>query len=490
MLNEVHDLVKRRTKIVATLGPATDDLDVLVDVINAGVNVVRLNFSHGTHKDHLMRIENVREAAKKCKKIVGILADLQGPKIRIAKFKQGEVFLKSGDEFILDAGLGNDDGDEDRVGVDYKELPNDVFANDMLLLDDGRLKMRVIEVCGTVIRCAVLNDAKLSNNKGVNRFGGGLSAKALTQKDIDDLEFAVQHGVDYIAVSFPRDAADIEQAKALVKSCASESDEGYCGIIAKIERAEAVANLEEIIHAADGVMVARGDLAVEIGAAEVPLVQKDIIQMARTLDKPVIVATQMMESMIVDPVPTRAEVSDVAHAVLDNTDAVMLSAETAVGKHPVVTVQTMSRVCLRVEKQPRSQVSKHRVECQFKRIDEAVSMACMYTANHLDVSAILALTESGSTPLWMSRIRTSIPIYGMSRSVRSLGKMCLYRGVYPLYFDIYRCVRDNLNQMAVKCLVDAGYIENGNMVILTKGDLIGVGGGANAMKILKVGEVF
>ncbi len=484
MLNEKGNLSRRRTKIVATLGPATDSVEMLESIFKAGVNVVRLNFSHGSHQDQRTRIENVSQAAKNCNKVIGVLADLQGPKIRVSKFKQGSVMLNLGDEFILDASLGEAEGDETAVGIDYKDLPNDVSVDDILLLDDGRLKMRVTEVAGQTIRCEVLNSCKLSNNKGINRLGGGLSAKALTQKDIEDLEFAVNNNVDYIAVSFPRDASDINQARDLIASFG-----GDCAIIAKIERSEAVTNLDAIIKAADGVMVARGDLAVEIGEAEVPLVQKKIIQSARTLDKPVIVATQMMESMINDPVPTRAEVSDVAHAVLDNTDAVMLSAETAVGKYPVETVASMAKVCLRVEQQPGSQISKHRVECQFERVDEVISMSCMYAANHFGVAAVLAITESGSTPLWMSRIRTHIPIYGLSHCLRSLGKMSLYRGVFPIYFDMQQCTRDNFNQLAVKHIVESGFISDGDMVILTKGDLIGVKGGANAMKILKVGEV-
>jgi pyruvate kinase len=485
MLNKSNCLAKhRRTKIVATLGPASEGVENLEALIRAGVNVVRLNFSHGTHEEQKVRIENVRQAAQNCKTVVGLLADLQGPKIRIARFKNGEIVLQSGDTFTLDAALGVDEGDQHAVGIDYKELPQDVSSEDIILLNDGLITLRVTSVDHMKIHCEVISGGKLSNNKGINRQGGGLSAPALTQKDVDDLAFAVSCEVDYIAVSFPRDKGDIEKARALLEKHNSDA-----GIIAKIERIEAVENLVEIIKASDGVMVARGDLAVEIGEAEVPLVQKEIIQQARSLDKPVIVATQMMESMIDNPVPTRAEVSDVANAVLDNADAVMLSAETAVGKYPVKTIEVMSRVCLRVEVQPTSQVSGHRVECRFERIDEAIAMATMYTANHLDVSAVLALTESGATPLWMSRIRTKMNIYGMSRSIRSLGKMCLYRGVYPVYFDLYKCNRDNLNRMTVQRIVDLGYISEGDRVILTKGDLMGIGGHANAMKVLQVGEV-
>lgn len=484
MLNENNEFIRPRTKIVATLGPASSDVESLEKLIRAGVNVVRLNFSHGTHDEQKKRIDNVRLAAKNCESVVGILADLQGPKIRVSKFKAGKVSLNKGDHFTLDANFDESAGDENRVSIDYKALPQDVDEGDILLFDDGRMRMKVLSVSGSVIKCEVLNSGQLSNNKGVNRLGGGLSAKALTEKDKADLKFAVQQDVDFIAVSFPRDADDIEEARELIRE-----QQGEAAVIAKIERAEAVDNLECITMVADGVMVARGDLAVEIGDAKVPLVQKQMIQMARALDKPVIVATQMMESMIQEPVPTRAEVSDVANAVLDNADAVMLSAETAVGRYPVVTVETVARVCLEVEMQPCSQVSGHRVECEFRRVDEAVAMAAMYTANHLDVKAVLALTESGKTTLWMSRIRTRLPIFGLSRSQHTLGKMSLYRGVYPIYFDVTQCNKDNLNRIVVDKVLGLSYIHTGDRIILTKGDLIGVGGGSNAMKVLVAGEV-
>ena len=479
------EVLKRRTKIVATLGPATDEPEMMEQLIAAGVNVVRLNFSHGSHADHQKRIELVRATAQKLDRIVGILGDLQGPKIRVARFADGPVQLVEGQRFILDANLDSNAGSIEHVGIDYKELPNDVEVGDTLLLDDGRIRLTVVENSGGCIACKVLNSGKLSNNKGINRQGGGLNAKALTEKDREDLSFAVKMGVDYLAVSFPRDANDINEARALLLS--QQGDD--IGLIAKIERAEAVHCLDEIIKASDGAMVARGDLAVEIGDAEVPLVQKDIIQRCRSLDKPVIVATQMMESMIEEPVPTRAEVSDVANAVLDNVDAVMLSAETAAGKYPIETVESMSRVCVRVEQQPKAQVSGHRLECNFERVDEAVAMATMYTANRLDIKAVLALTESGKTALWMSRIRTGMPIFGLSRLAKTLGKMALYRGVYPYYFDVTKYTRDELNRKAVDSMVKKGVIANGDLVILTKGDILGIGGGSNAMKILKVGEV-
>lgn len=476
--------MQRRTKIIATLGPSTDVPETLTGIIHEGVNLVRLNFSHGSHEEHGKRIDAVRVEAVKQDRIVGILADLQGPKIRVAKFIDGKVQLKKGDLFILDATLDSAAGTKERVGIDYKELPNDVSSGDTLLLDDGRMVMTVLSVVGSEIHCRCEVSGVLSNHKGINRKGGGLTAKALTPKDIDDLKFALTKNVDYIAISFPRSAEDILEARQLIAKY-----EGSAGIIAKIERAEAVAAIDEIIGASDGVMVARGDLAVEIGDAEVPVVQKMIIKHARDLNKPVITATQMMESMINSSVPTRAEVSDVANAVLDNTDAVMLSAETAVGEFAVQTVEAMSRVCLVAEKQPRSQLSRHRMERRFNRVDEAIAMATMYTANHLDIEAVVALTESGATTLWMSRIRTAMPIYGLSRYDRALGRMSLYRGVYPIHFDVTQCSRDEVNPRAIEAMVNRGVLHTGDRVILTKGDHLGVGGGSNAMKILIVGEV-
>ena len=480
--NKSHML--RRTKIIATLGPATDDPKVLEQIIHEGVDVVRLNFSHDTHEKHQRRIEAVREAAVKQDRVIGILADLQGPKIRISEFKSKKIKLNMGDTFTLDADLATDAGDEKIVGIDYKELPHDVRADDVLLLDDGRLKFIVKAVQGSKIVCYVAVGGELSNHKGINRQGGGLSAPAMTAKDIEDLKFALSLNVDYIAISFPRHADDVRRAKHLI-----EAENGTAAVIAKIERTEAVKNIDAVIEGSDGVMVARGDLAVEIGDAEVPLVQKDIIHRARSLDKPVIIATQMMESMIHNTVPTRAEVSDVANAVLDNTDAVMLSAETAVGDYPVLAVAAMARTCMASETQPRSHVSRHRVECRFHRIDEAIAMATMYTANHLDIQAIITLTESGATPLWMSRIRTAIPIFALSRYQRSLGRMSLYRGVYPIEFDPTKCSRSEVNRKAMEVLEKQGLLQKGDLVILTKGDQMGVGGGSNAMKILRVGTV-
>lgn len=472
----------RRTKIIATLGPATDDPIILERMIEAGADAVRVNFSHGTADDHARRIKALRTAAAKLKKEISVIADLQGPKIRIARFAHQKITLRSDAEFILDADFPNDAGNEERVGIDYKQLPQDVYPGDTLLLDDGRLSFKVVRVEGQQIICHVITGGELSNNKGINRLGGGLSAVALTEKDKQDIQTAVDLGADYIAVSFPRSAADMLEARTLLEMAGGDD----IGIIAKIERTEAVKAVDEIIKVSDAVMVARGDLGVEVGDAELPAIQKHIIQRARSLDKAVITATQMMESMIYNPIPTRAEVFDVANAVLDGTDAVMLSAETATGTHPDKVVEAMSRICLGAERQPRAYISGHRVECQFQQVDEAIAMATMYTANHFNIKAIIALTESGSTPLWMSRIRSGIPIFGCSPSVSALRKMTLYRGVYPIHFTDSDSNFVKIEQRAVAALKDRKLVQTGDYVILTRGEVMGLHGGTNMMKIVQV----
>ncbi len=475
----------RRTKIIATLGPSTDDDAALERLIRAGIDLIRINFSHGRHADHQRRVETVRALAADQGRQVGVLADLQGPKIRIGRFREDSVTLKSGDRFTLDSDLPTDAGTQETVGVDYTQLPQDVTAGDILLLDDGRLELTVELVDGPRIVCTVKVGGKLSNNKGINRKEGGLSAGALTDKDRQDIRTAVDMAVDYIAVSFVRNAADVTETRDILTSLDSSA-----GIIAKIERTEAVAAADEIIRAADGVMIARGDLGVEMGDAEVPAIQKHIIQRAVWLDKPAITATQMMESMIESSIPTRAEVSDVANAVLDGTDAVMLSGETAVGKHPQKVVDAVARVCLASEKQPVTQISDHRVERRFKRVDEAIAMSAVYAANHFGIKAIVALTESGSTPLRMSRIRTAIPIFGLSRHAATLRRMTLYRDVYPLPFDATKHPRNKVNREAIDVLERLGLLKPGDTAIITKGDQEGVYGLTNGMKIVEVGQVY
>jgi pyruvate kinase len=473
----------RRTKIVATLGPSTDDPRVLDDMIKAGVDVVRVNFSHGSHDEHTQRAENVRNRARACGRQVGVLADLQGPKIRIEQFERGQVHLQEGEYFTLDAELDRKAGDHLRVGVTYKDLPGDVRRGDTLLLDDGALVLWVEEVEGAQVKCRIQVGGVLSNSKGINRLGGGLSAGALTEKDRGDIRCAAAMQADYLAVSFPRSADDVNEARELFREAG-----GQGGIVAKIERAEAMEALEDIIGASDAVMIARGDLGVEIGDAELPAVQKQIIQVARTLDRVVITATQMMQSMIENPIPTRAEVFDVANAVIDGTDAVMLSAETAAGRHVAKVIEAMDRICRGAEHHRPDNVFERRSGVAFRSIDEAIAKAAMYTANHTGVRAIAALTESGATPLWMSRISSGIPIYAMTRHVETRRKVTLYRGVYPISFDVTTRDHVEVNREVIEELVRRGAVRDGDLVIITKGDLMGVLGGTNAMKMIRVGD--
>ncbi len=474
----------RRTKIVATLGPATDDPKTLDRLIEAGVDVVRVNFSHGTAEEHIERAERVRNRARAHGRQVGVLADLQGPKIRIDRFREGKVMLQEGKPFIIDAGMDPGAGDDTRVGTTYKSLPDDVGRGDTLLLDDGRVVLWVEQVEGTEVTCRVVVGGALSDRKGINRQGGGLSAPALTDKDREDIRTAAKLQADYLAVSFPRTAEDINEARALLRAAG-----GHGAVVAKIERAEALDVVDEIIAASDAIMIARGDLGVEIGDASLPPVQKRLIQQARCMNRVVITATQMMESMIENQIPTRAEVFDVANAVLDGTDAVMLSAETATGRYPEKAVAAMDRICVEAEKHPLAMQSDHRIHTQFTHIDEAVAMATMYVANHLGVKAIAALTESGSTPLWMSRISSGIPIYALTRHVETRRKVTLFRGVYPVSFSVTSSDHAEANREAIDELLRRGAVREGELVIITKGDLMGVHGGTNAMKIVKVGEL-
>lgn len=474
---------RRRTKIVATLGPATKDSIVLDALIAAGMDVVRLNFSHGAAQTHIDMAERVRNRAQAFDRQIGVLVDLQGPKIRISRFKQGGVELTENAHFVLDAALANDAGDNHQVGVDYKSLPHDVKRGDTLLLDDGRIVLLVETVIGQQIHCRVSVGGLLTDNKGINRQGGGLSASALTAKDMADIRTAAAMQADYLAVSFPRSAEDIHLARRLLRDAG-----GHGGIIAKIERAEALDDIDAILEASEGIMVARGDLGVEMGDAALPPIQKQLISKARRMNRLTITATQMMESMIENPIPTRAEVFDVANAVLDGTDAVMLSGETAVGHYPVKVIEAMDRICLQAEQQREIRVSRHRIDSKFERIDEAIAMAAMYTANHLDVKAIAAMTESGSSPLWMSRISSGIPIFALTPHVATARKVTLYRGVYPVSFVVEHTDHVALNKEAIEELQRRGVVKDGDIVIITKGDLE-VQGSTNTIKIVKVGEL-
>lgn len=471
----------RRTKIVATLGPACDPSDELEQMIVNGLDVARINFSHGRPEDHEARVRNLRELAARHKRHVAVMVDLQGPKIRIERFRDGPVTLTDGDEFTLDTNLPADAGDRHQVGVTYKNLDQDVSAGDALLLDDGNLTMEVLSVRDGRLTCRVINGGVLSDSKGLNRQGGGISAEALTEKDKDDIQLAVELDADFIAVSFVRDASEVERARKLIQEAG-----GQAHVVAKIERAEAIDNVDEIIHSSDAVMVARGDLGVEIGDAELVGMQKRIIRRARGHNRAVITATQMMQSMVESPQPTRAEVMDVANAVLDGTDAVMLSGETAVGKHPAKVVEAMDRICRGAERQRVTMMSNHRMDAEFENVEEAIAMASMYVANHFDVKAIVAMTESGMTAKLMSRISSGIPIVAMSRRTRTLQRVTLYRGVYPMYFDNTSLSIGESEQHMIRELRRLGLVDKDDNVAVTMGDVTGVAGGTNTMKIVKV----
>ncbi len=472
----------RRTKIVATLGPSTDDPKVLADIVRAGVDVVRLNFSHGQLADHARRVALVRQAAEEAGRYIGILGDLQGPKIRIDRFAGGKAQLADGASFILDASLAVDAGTEKSVGIAYKKLPTDVHVGDVLLLNDGQISLQVEQIDGPRISTRVLVGGELGNNKGINRQGGGLSAGALTDKDREDLRAAASLKVDFLAISFARDAADMNEARTLLREAG-----GHALLCAKIERAEAIENLVAVVRASDAVMVARGDLGVEMGYAELAGLQKQIIQEARHQNKVVITATQMMESMIVNTIPTRAEVSDVANAVMDGTDAVMLSAETASGKHPTKVIEAMSQIIVGAEKYQDAHVRiRQRNTGHFGHTDEAIAAAVMFTANHLNVKAIVALTESGTTTLWMSRVRTDIPIYAFTRQEITRHRVTLYRGVYPVAYEDMDSTSKEFYYSIFRQLLKLHLVKQGDLVILTKGALSGVSGGTNSMQILRV----
>jgi len=469
----------RRTKIVATLGPASSDKKTLERMIAAGLDVVRMNFSHGTADEHRKRVALVRALARKAGRAVGVLVDLQGPKIRIGRFKDNKINLEAGAKFVLDAECKL--GDQRVVGLDYVDLPKDVRTGDTLLLDDGRIVLGVSSVKGSRINTVVELGGPLSNNKGINRKGGGLTAPALTDKDKQDIKIAAQLKADFLGVSFPRSGEDMNWARDLMRKAGGNSL-----LVAKIERAEAITALDEIIDASDVIMVARGDLAVEVGDAVVPALQKRMIRAAREKNKLVITATQMMESMIQNPIPTRAEVSDVANAVLDGTDAVMLSGETAAGKYPAETVAAMARVCVEAEKEDPTQNERMRREA-LGEVEEAIARGTVFTANNLNIKAVAAMTQSGKTPLLMSRLSTAVPIYALSSVVETRRRVTLFRGVYPVRFKGERNRERALN-LAEAELIKRGAVQSGDYIVITIGEPFGKSGGTNTMKIVKVGE--
>jgi pyruvate kinase len=476
---------RRRTKIVATVGPATDDPAILEALIGAGADCLRINFSHGDAQEREKRARLIREVSAKVGRDVGIMGDLQGPKIRIESFKDGPVVLEVGAEFILDSQMDPESGTQEGVGVAYRNLHTDVAPGDYLLLDDGLILLEVVDVTGTRIRNRVARGGTLRNKKGVNKQGGGLSAPALTGKDREDIVQAARLGLDFVSVSFARNAADIEEARSLLRDAGS-----HAHIVAKIERAEAVENINEIMTASDVIMVARGDLAVEVGYASMTGLQKGLIRLARSKNKVSITATQMLESMIHSGSPTRAEVSDVANAVMDGSDAIMLSAETAVGSNPVAAVRTMAEVAVGAEKHEQfSRAANYRLDDIFRFVDEAIAMAAMYTANHLDVKAIVAMTESGSTCLWMSRVRSGIPVFAFTRHESTRRRVTMYRGVYPLDFDVLAAGSSRrLYAYVFNRLIREHAVAPGDKILLTRGEFEGIAGGTNTMQVLTVPE--
>ena len=450
------------------------------------MNVVRINFSHNNEKEHLERIAQVRKYEKENDSFVAVLMDLQGPKIRIASFVNDKINLSKGDQFALDATLSEKEGNQGVVGIAYKELPNDLKAGNTLLLDDGKIILKVIKIEKLKIFTEVIQGGILSNNKGINLRGGGLSANALTEKDKKDILIAAKADADYVAISFPIHADDVRETKRLLNEAGSSAS-----VIAKIERAEALQEdvITEIIQESAGIMVARGDLGVEIGDPQLPAQQKRLILLARANDRFVITATQMLESMITSPIPTRAEVFDVANAVLDGTDAVMLSAETAVGEYPIEAVKTMNDVCLETEKSPTAKVSHHRLHENFEGIDETIALSSMYAANHLGAKVVATLTQTGKTALWMSRISSNIAIFAMSDNYKTLKKVTIYRGVYPCFID--KTSADDwsdVNAHVIENLELKSQVQKGDIVIVTKGMHKDKSGGTNLMKILRVGD--
>ncbi|WP_374973056.1 pyruvate kinase [Spongiibacter marinus] len=471
----------RRTKIVATVGPACDSEALLRAMISAGVNVFRLNFSHGSAEEHKACCQMIREISAEEDRYVAVLGDLQGPKIRLRTLAVDAIDVAPGDELILDTRLADGEGDERHIGVDYQPLARSVAAGDTLLIDDGRLQLSVVSVEGEAVHCRAESIGILRSRKGINRLGGGLSAPALTDKDLADIKHAAEMDLDFIAISFPSSAADINDARDKLQSAGCHAQ-----IIGKIERAEAVAedeHLDALIRACDGVMVARGDLGVEIGDASLIGLQKHIIKRARVLNRPVITATQMMESMISNPIPTRAEVFDVANAVLDGTDAVMLSAETAAGQYPLETVKAMSRNCMGAERYPSARKSSYRIERSFESVEETLAMSAVFAANHqVGVKAIVSLTETGRTVLLMSRLTSGIPIFAFSRNAATCRRVSLYRGV----FAVSSAGPSPAVHDCIETLKAGGHVDAGDLIIMTMGDQVGVDNHTNTMKIVRV----
>lgn len=475
----------RKTKIVCTIGPASESVDKLVQLIEAGMNVSRLNFSHGNHEEHAARIKNIREAAEKTGKKVGILLDTKGPEIRTNDMENGAIELTTGQECIVS--MTEVLGTAEKFSVTYDQLIDDVHPGAKILLDDGLIGLEVISIdkSNNEIKTRVLNSGTLKNKKGVNVPGVSVNLPGITEKDAKDILFGVEQGVDFIAASFVRRATDVLEIRQLLE----ENNGSHIQIIPKIENQEGVDNINEILEVSDGLMVARGDLGVEIPAEEVPLVQKELIKKCNTLGKPVITATQMLDSMQRNPRPTRAEASDVANAIFDGTDAIMLSGETAAGQYPVEAVQTMHNIASRAEQAlDHKELLSARSKDTEHNITDAIGQSVAHTALNLEVNAIITPTESGHTARMISKYRPKAPIIAATSNDHVLRRLALVWGVYPQLGQKAETT-DEMLAIAVEESVNSGLVSHGDLVVITAGVPVGEAGTTNLMKIHVVGDI-
>lgn len=467
----------RRTKIVCTIGPASGSYKLIEELIKKGMDVARLNFSHGNYEGHLQKIEYIRQASLKAGKTVAILQDLEGPKIRIRKIEKEPIFLKEGSSFILTNRKVI--GDEQEVSITFPSLPQKVKQGDYIFLADGTLELKVKELTPTDIICRVVRGGKLSSHKGINIPNISMDIPSLTEKDYQDILFGIKNKVDFVGLSFTRRAEDVLRARKILE----ENEAEDISIIAKIEKKEAIDNLKEIIEASDGIMIARGDLGVEIPLEDVPLVQKDIIKRCNFVGKPVITATQMLMSMVSGPRPTRAEVTDVANAILDGTDAIMLSEETAVGEYPLEAVETMNRIALKAEKAiDYKKILSERALSVKPTNPDAISYATCQVALDVKAKAIVTFTFSGSTARMVSRYRPSVPIIAASTQDSTVKKLALSWGVYPFKTEELKDTDDMMNRSR-RVALETGLVEEGDKIIITAGIPFRIPGTTNLLKV-------
>jgi pyruvate kinase len=473
----------RKAKIVCTIGPASESLENLKKMINAGMNVARLNFSHGDFEEHGSRIINIRKACAELGKTVAILLDTKGPEIRTGKLKEEPIDLLQ-DEHIV---LTTEEilGDKNRISITYQDLPNDVHIGSTILIDDGLIGLQVVGVQGTEINCVIVNGGQIKSKKGVNVPGVKISLPGITEKDANDIVFGIEQGVDFIAASFVRKASDVLEIRQLLE----KHNASHIQIISKIENQEGVDNLNEILEVSDGLMVARGDLGVEIPAEEVPLVQKSMIRKCNHVGKPVITATQMLDSMQRNPRPTRAEASDVANAIFDGTDAIMLSGETAAGKYPIEALQTMSRIAERAESAlDHREILTRQSQAQQISVTESISQSVANCALDLQAKAIITSTESGYTARMVAKYRPKAPIFAVTPNEGSMRRLALIWGVIPV-LGAKAKTTDQMFELAVDSALQAGYIRLGDIVVITAGVPVGRSGTTNLIKVHQIGEL-